>query len=156
MEDINPETFNEHIDNLNEQSNSMLNEFKKIYILSKMNPTNQEYEQQYSNMMDGLNQVRSKLSSMTTGVQTHIDELNQRMIVLNAEIQAEKKKNNELKKKLGIVEDKSNTSAELINDYVNIYDERYLRNWGMGIGIVLCIGMIGTIFKKQNITVLTI
>jgi len=146
-----PEQFNEKLDVLKGSVNLLLDEFKKIYIISKMHPANQEYQQQYANMVAGLDQLQSKLFSASNDVQVNIDNINKAMIALDIRIREERKKNRELKVKLGIISNKSNASSEMIDDYTQIYDERYLRNWALGLSTIICIMTIGSVFKKQGV-----
>jgi CII-binding regulator of phage lambda lysogenization HflD len=146
-----PEQFDEKLDVLNGSVNLLLDEFKKIYVISKMHPANQEYQQQYANMVAGLNQLQSKLFSASNDVQVNIDKINKAMMTLDNRIRKEREKNRELKLKLGIVENKSNASSEMIDNYKQIYDEQYLRNWALGLSTIICIMTIGSVFKKQGV-----
>jgi hypothetical protein len=148
---IKPEQFNEKLNTLNGSVNLLLDEFKKNYVISNMNPSNQEYQQQYSNIVAGLNELQSKLFTISNDVQVNIDKINKDMIALDIQISNEREKNKELKKKLGIIDNKNNAASEMINDYTKIYDERYLRNWALGLSTVICIMTIGSIFKKQGV-----
>ena len=148
-----PEQFNHKLDELNDTVHLLLDDFKKIYVISKMHPANQEYQQQYANMVSGLDQIQSKLFSTSNDVQVNIDKINKEMIKLDVEIKKEREKNKDLKKKLGIVENKSNAASELINDYTEIYDERYLRNWALGLSTLICIVTIGSLFNKQGVNI---
>jgi CII-binding regulator of phage lambda lysogenization HflD len=143
-----PETFYEKLNELNGKVDLILDEFKKVYVITKMNPSNEEYQQQYANMVAGINQIQSNLFSMSNDVQVNIDNINKAMLSLDIEIRRERKKNKELKRKLGIVENKTNVASDMINDYTQIYDERYLRNWALGLSTLICIMTIGSIFKK--------
>jgi CII-binding regulator of phage lambda lysogenization HflD len=146
-----PEQFNEKLGVLKGSVNLLLDEFKKIYVISKMHPANQEYQQQYANMVAGLNQLQSKLFTVSNDVQVNIDKINKAMIALDIHIRKEREKNRELKVKLGIIENKSNASSEMIDDYTQIYDERYLRNWALGLSTLICIMTIGSVFKNQGV-----
>ena len=81
-----PEQFDEKLDVLNGSVNLLLDEFKKIYVISKMHPANQEYQQQYANMVAGLNQLQSKLFSASNDVQVNIDKINKAMMTLDNRI----------------------------------------------------------------------
>jgi hypothetical protein len=146
-----PEQINEKLDVLNGSVKLLLDEFAKLYIITKMHPANEEYQQQYANMVSGLNQIQSKLFSASNDVQGNIDKVNKLMFQLDIEIKKEREKNKDLKRKLGIVENKSNASSEMIDDYTQIYDERYLRNWALGLSTLICIITIGTLFKNKGV-----
>jgi hypothetical protein len=146
-----PEKFNDKLDELNDTVHLLLDDFKKIYVISKMHPANQEYQQQYANMVSGLDQIQSKLFSTSNDVQVNIDKINKGMLKLDVEIKKEREKNRDLKRKLGIIENKSNASSEMINDYTQIYHQRYLRNWGLGLSTIIFIMTIGSVFKNQGV-----
>jgi hypothetical protein len=148
---IEPNKFNEQLNVLNNSVDLILDEFKKIYVITKMHPENEEYQQQYANIISGLNQLQSKLFTASNDVQVNVDKINKAMIELDIKIKKERENNRELKRKLGIVENKNNASSEMIDDYEQIYDERYLRNWALGLSALICIMSIGSIFKKQGV-----
>ena len=148
---VKPEYFNEKLNELNSSVNLLLDEFKKVFVLSNMHPANQEYQQQYANMIGGLNQIQSKLFSTSNDVQKNIDTLNKALLSLDIKIKNERNRNKELKVKLGIVENKTNAASEMIDDYTEIYQIRYLRNWALALSTLICIMTIGSIFKKQGV-----
>ena len=143
--------YKEKIDELDSGINLLLDEFKKIYVITKMHPTNEEYQTQYQNIINNLATVLSKLFSISNDVQINIDNLNKKLFEFDILIREERDKNKDLKKKLGIVENKSNAASEMISDYKDIYDKRYLRNWSLLLSSILCIVAIGTVFKKQGV-----
>jgi chromosome segregation ATPase len=146
-----PKKLNENLDVLNGSIGILLNEFKKAFVLSRMYPENQEVQQQFSNMENQMNTIRSKMFTTLNEVEVNIDELNKKLLKLNVEIKKERRQNMILKKKLGMLENESNAASEMINDYNLIYDERYLRNWALGLSTVICIATIGILFKKQEV-----
>ena len=63
-------------------------------------------------------------------------------------IRKEKKKNRELKLKLGIIEHKNSAASELIYDYKEMYESDYLRNWALFLSIVVVGLTISKTFKS--------
>ena len=143
--------YKEKIDELDSGINLLLDEFKKLYVITKMHPTNEEYQTQYQNIINNLATVLTKLFSVSNDVQINIDNLNKKLFEFDVLIREEREKNEKLKRKLGIVENKSNAASEMISDYKNIYDKRYLRNWSLLLSSILCMVAIGTLFKKQGV-----
>ena len=88
---------------------------------------------------------------MSNNVQINTDEINKKLFSLNTLIKQEKKRNLELKLKLGIVEDKNNASTELITDYKDIYLSDYLRNWGLFLSILVAVFTITKVFRPSHI-----
>lgn len=142
------EQYKEQIYQLDSGVYLLLNEFKKLYVITNMHPTNEEYQTQYQNVINSLAEILSKLFSVSNDVQVNIDNLNKKLFEFDILIRQEKDKNKELKRKLGIVENKSNAASEMISDYKDIYDKRYLRNWSLLLSSIVCLVAIGTIYKK--------
>lgn len=151
---INYEDPEEYMEQLNQLSGSIdlvLAEFSKIYLLYKMNPNNPEYQQQFNNIVFNINQIQSKLFSISNSVQVSIDEITQKLLEINILIDIEREKNIELKKKLGMIEDKNNSASEMIYNYKQMYNINYLRNWALFFSICLCVFTISKVYKKQGV-----
>lgn len=141
--------YSEQINSLNSMLHVLLNEFKNIYIISKMNSSNQEYSQQFSNIMSNINQFQEKLFNISNEIQENINDLNKQLVEMNISIQYNKKQNIELKKQLGLIENKNNSSEEMIKNYKDIYDYNYLRNWALCLSTLICLFSISKINKPQ-------
>jgi hypothetical protein len=74
---------------------------------------------------------------VSNDVDANIDNINKAFKTLDVLIANERRKNRELKRRLGIVETEANSSKEMIHDYNQMYDEDYLRNWGLFLSTVL-------------------
>lgn len=146
-----PEQYIEKLNQLNGSVNLILDEFKKIYVVSKMNPDIQEYQQQYANIISNINQIQSSLFTISNNVQANIDDISQKLKSLNLLIEKEKTTNKTLKKKLGIIEHNNNAATEMIYNYKQIYNMNYLRNWALFLSTVLCIVTIGKVYKSQTV-----
>lgn len=142
---------NKYIKQIEEYESSLnlsLDEFKKLYTITKMHPTNEEYQSLYQNAISNLSLILSKLFSLSNEIQTKTEKLNKDLFQFDSIIKTEKTKNIELKRKLGIVENKTNASSELIDDYKDIYESRYLRNWSLFLSSIFCIIAIKIVYKK--------
>jgi vacuolar-type H+-ATPase subunit I/STV1 len=140
--------YKEKINELDNVIDLLLIEFKKVYVIVKMHPTNEEYQTQYQNIVNNLASILSKLFSISNDIQLNIDKINKKLFEYDVLIRREREKNKELKKKLGIIENKSNAASEMIHDYKDIYDKGYLRNWSLLLSSIICILAIGNIYKK--------
>jgi chromosome segregation ATPase len=142
----------EYVTRLNELDNGidiLLDNFKHIYVTSKMHPDNEIYQQQYQMMINSLSELLSKLYSVSNELKINVNDLNNELLQINERIKEERKKNKELKKRLGIIEHESNAATEMISDFKNIYDYRYLRNFALFIGIFLCISTIKKTYMEK-------
>ena len=143
-----PQEYTDKLDELSGGVNLLLDEFKKIYIIAKMHPNNEDIQDRYQDMISNINQLQSKMFSVSNDVQVNINDINQKLLSLNVMIEKERNKNKELRKKLGMVEHKYNSASEMINDYKEIYDTKYLRNWALFLSTVICIFAISSVYKK--------
>ena len=145
---LNTEIYMNNINQLKDNSEFILDEFKKLYVINKMHPENEEYQYQYENVVSNINKISSTLFTTSNDIQLNINDLNKQLVELNISIEREKKHNIELKRKLGIVEHKNNSSTEMINDYKEIYNKYYLQNWSIILSTLLCIYTISIVYKK--------
>ena len=145
------ETYLNKLNELNGSVNLLLDEFKQVYVMYKMYPTNEEIQQHYQNMILNIEKIQSDLFSISNNVQVDINTINTLLLQLNTLIKKEKETNTEFKKQLGIVESTNNSAYEMINDYKEIYNIKYLRNWALILSTFLCIYTISIVFKKQGV-----
>ena len=149
--DINQENSNQYLEKIKiskERLVLILHEFKKIFVLSKMYPENEEYQQQFSNVSNSLKEILSNFFTLSNDIQINIDDISKKMIEIDILIHREREKNRELKKRLGIIEHENNAATEMISNYKEIYDMRYLRNWALGLSTLACIAAISMVYKK--------
>lgn len=143
-----PEEYINKLDELNGGIGLLLDEFKKIYIIAKMHPNNEDIQERYQDMISNINQLQAKLFSVSNDVQVNINDMNEKMLGFDVLIRREREKNKELRKKLGMIEHKNNSASEMISDYKEIYDIKYLRNWALFLSTIICIFAIGSVYKK--------
>jgi hypothetical protein len=134
---IKPEFFTERVKTLEQQLPPILDEFNTYFVLYNKTPNYPEYENMFNNIKQNLNSLGASLFMVSNDVDTNIDNLNKAFKALDILINRERKRNRELKRRLGIVETEVNSSKEMIHDYNQMYDEDYLRNWGLFLSTVV-------------------
>jgi hypothetical protein len=140
--------FRESLQTLQQQLPAILEDFKKYYVFYNKNPEYDDYRQMFENIKANLNKINSDLFVLSNEVSSNTDDLNTRLFELDALIEQEKQKNIELKQKLGIVENKTAVADEMITNFREIYESKYLRNWGL-FGCIIVGGLIiKNIYKK--------
>ena len=131
-----PELFTERVQTLQQQLPPILDDFNNYFVLYNKTPNYPEYENMFNNIKQNLNQLGASLFMVSNDVDTNIDNINKAFKTLDVLIANERRKNRELKRRLGIVETEANSSKEMIHDYNQMYDEDYLRNWGLFLSTV--------------------
>jgi hypothetical protein len=148
---VKSDTFKNKITELDGGIDVVLDEFKKLFVIVGMHPTNQEYQQQYQTTVNNLTRVMSQLFAVSNDIKTNLDDINKKLLEYDVLIKEEKKTNEKLKANLGIIENKNIASYEMITDYKDIYDKRYLRNWSLILSSIICLIAIGNVYKKQGV-----
>lgn len=145
---INPDNYTTQLNTYYNNINGILDDFQKTYVLAKMYPENEDYQLPFTNATDNLKSVLSKLFTLSNNIQSNIEVLNKDLLKYNHLIKEEKERNRKLRRKLGRLNNENNASIELIDDYKDIYNIRYLRNWSLLLSGVICIFFIKTYYKK--------
>ena len=143
-----PDSFREKIKILQQQLPSILDDFKKSYVLYNKNPEFDEYKNMFDNMKQNLEHLISEVFTTTNSNEASIEDINKKMKILNILITEEREKNRILKLKLGIVETKHDGSNIMINNYTDMYNNDYLKNWALFLGIIISCTILGIKFKK--------
>jgi chromosome segregation ATPase len=147
----NPEKFKQKLNVLQQQLPSILIDFKKYYVFYNKNPEYDEYQQMFENIKSNLNKVNSELFSLSNNIETSTDDLNKLLFTLDRIIKQEKRQNRVLKRRLGIIEHKNNAASEMIDDYEEIYESGYLRNWGLCLSIIIVGFVIKNVYKNPQV-----
>jgi len=146
----NPESYMTNLQTLQQQVPAILDEFQKAYLFYNKNPQNTGYQQTFENVKGNLNNVNSRLFMLSNDIQRNTDEINKKLFDLDVLIRKEKKRNNELTRKVDIVEHKYNASDEMITDYKQTYDIGYLKNWGLVLSIVVAGFAISKVYTHKS------
>jgi hypothetical protein len=134
---VSPEDLKQKLQTIQEKTPYLLEEFKNIFVLYNKNPEYADYQQMFANIKSNVNNITANLFEALNEAEINTNLLNERTLCLNTLIVQERNKNRILRKQNGMVEEKSNASSELIYDYKNMYEEGYLRNWGLIISIII-------------------
>ena len=132
-----PEMFTQRIETLKEQLPSILDDFNKFFVLYNTDPSYPEYGTMFNNIKQHLNSLSASLFVVSNDVDANTDEISKAFKTLDILITIERKKNRELRRKLGIIEDENNNSKELIDNYNDIYNTDYLRNWALFLSTIV-------------------
>jgi len=146
-----PAGFASKLNNLNETMPLLLDEFQKAYVFYNMAPASEEYKNFYYNARNNVISTNTQLFMTTNDIQKNIETINKDLIILNKNIQKQKKINEKLKKELSSVDSNMDSSKQRINEYTEMYRSKYLSNITVFIGIVIGIFACKKIFTVKNI-----
>ena len=132
-----PELFKEKVQTLQEQLPPILDDFNKYFVLYHTDPNYPEFETTFNNIKQNLNTMGASLFMVSNNVDVSIENINKKFKALDILITKERRKNRELRRRLGIIDDQNNSSKELIDNYNEMYDTDYLRNWGLFLSTIV-------------------
>jgi len=144
-----PELFTEKVQTLQEQLPAILDDFNKYFVLYNTDPNYPEFETTFNNIKQNLNTMGASLFMVSNNVEVNIENINKTFKLLDILITKERIKNRELRRRLGILDDKNNSSKELIDNYNEMYDTDYLRNWGLFLSSIVVGVSISKMFTSQ-------
>lgn len=147
---VNPDEMKQKLQTIKEKAPYILAEFKNAYVAYNKNPEYPDYQQMFANIQANVTNINSQLFTALNEAEMNTDELNKKMICLNTLIVQERNKNRILKKRAGIIDKKNNAASEQIYDYTRIYEEGYLRNWGLIISIIIVGFAVKNIYGNVN------
>jgi hypothetical protein len=140
------------IKTLQEKLPAILDDFKKYYVFFNKNPTYNEYQTIYANLTNNINSIFNELSSIANDVITNSQNLGDDLLKINTLIEAEKTKFNKLKSIESSINNEYNGSKKMIDEYKQIYNENYIKNVLMFIGIIISGTALVKVFSNKNIT----
>ena len=112
--------FTQKLQTMQSQLPPILADFQNAYVLYNTDQNNQEYKQSFENIKNNLNSLNSQLFTVSNTVQSDIDKINSKLFALDFLIKKERVRNKSLKRKLGIIEHKSNATSEMILNYKKV------------------------------------
>jgi len=133
---VDAEQFSQQLETLKQQTPAILDDFEKYYVFYNMIPTNNEYQQMFENIKKNLDSINTKMFILSNDVESETDKINKKLISLDSLIKKEKVKNKELKIKLGVIQEKETSADIMINNYKEMYDISYLKNWALFLSII--------------------
>lgn len=142
--------FNEKINTIKSQFFSALDDFKKYYVYYNKNPEVNEFQNYYVNSKGQLQTMSRDLLLTTNNIDKNIETLDKNMASTSVQLDDEKKLNKEMMGLISNLENTKNGSEILIDDSKTKYNEQYLKNWELGIGIIFVSLLLGRLFKNNT------
>lgn len=116
---------------------SVLDDFKKYYVFYNKNPTYTEYQTMLENLKSDLNSMNSELFKISNSVEKNINSISTKFAELNKLIRKEKATNHRLTPIYKGVKQTFTGSKIMIDEYKQIYNEKFMNNCFILIGIIV-------------------
>jgi len=133
-----------------EQLVPALDDYKNASINYYRNTENAEYSNIFNNYSANINKIKKDVFETLNKISSDNSILNSKIEILNKSLDNEKIKNKNLQYYLNNLEGQGNGSAILINNSKEIYNEQYISNWDMFIGILIISGFLISVFRKSK------
>ena len=140
------------IETIQDKLPSVLDDFKKYYVFYNKNPTYTEYQTILENLKTDLNSMNSELFKISNNVEQNINSISTKFAELNKLIQKEKARNNRLMSMYKGVKQTFTGSKIMIDEYKQIYNEKFMNNCFILIGIIVNGIVLAKIFASKGNT----
>lgn len=144
--------FTDKLNSIKSQATAILAEYIKNYKdCCDNNPTTYTSvcTSVFESIKGNLEEVGTKFFTLSNDIQKNIDLINTKYVELNELIKVEKQTNEKLKDKLGMVKNQNNASNEMIQNYTQLYNLDYLKNWGLFLSILIAALTIKKVFVQK-------
>jgi predicted DNA-binding ArsR family transcriptional regulator len=128
--------FEQQIEKVQSQYPSILEDFKKYYVLHNSDPKNSEYKNYYNNANYQLTETLNNLTDITKQIVDSTNRVNLHFQKIDGKITEEREINAFLKDIYGNVEGKLGVTTQLIDNYKELYKREYRKTILLGIGII--------------------
>ena len=138
------------INAIEEKIQPILDDYMKYYIFYNTNPNYEEYQRMYEDLKNNLLSINNELLYITKDTNNEIVDINDSLFKLNKMIESEKTKNKKLKSVQSDINNNYNSSEIMITEYKKKYNEAYLRNVLIILGIFISVITLVNVFTKIN------
>ena len=129
--------YKNQLNNLVQQMPSVLDDFQQYYVFTNTTPSSVEYQNMYQNILNNISSINTQVFTITNEIDKNTQTMNSELKKFNEQIKEGKKENRFLKKKLGLTDNRIDDSEQLIEDYKEMYNLTYLKNFNKIIGIII-------------------
>ena len=136
-ENINQIDYSTKLKDLQDTLPGILDDFKKYYVFYHKNPDYSEYQSNFENAKNNLNDNITKIFKLSTQVNSSTQNINSKLQHINHNIEKNKEIYSKLKYRVMHLKNSRDTSDILIDEYVTIYNIYYLKNAAIFLGILL-------------------
>jgi hypothetical protein len=119
-----------------EQFYPLLDDFKKYYVFYNKNPEYDEYKNMYETVESQIQNSFSSLSNIEKQINGYIQTNNDLVKNINSQIYIEETQNNKYIHSNKSLFGMNYGSEEMMNNYKEIYRQKFIQNVGMFVGIL--------------------
>lgn len=145
-----PTEFTQILSTFQERLPSMMDDFQKYYVFFNKNPEFTEYQQSFDNIKNNLQTLFTELFSTNQRLEVTNQRVNAGLNDIAEKIEREKRKNRRLQRILDRIEGKHGTADERLNDFEDLYNFYYMRNFALLTGIVMSGVIISKVFRVSK------
>jgi hypothetical protein len=132
---------------IKEQFFSVLDDFKKNYILYKKNPDYSEYENAYNENKSQLQGLQKTMFSINNSIQSSTEKISDVKSSLELKLEGLKEQIDNLEIITASLGQNGDSSEVMKDDFVILYNYQYLQNFCLFIGCVIVVILFGALFK---------
>jgi hypothetical protein len=135
---------------LKTQFKSVLDDFNKYYVYYNKNPEVDEFQKNYLNSKNQLQNILKELFNLSDNVTKETEDLNKVIEQTNRKITIEKILNKKLNNMVTGLTSTNASSQVLIDDSKEEYNNQYMMLWEMILGLLLVGGILAYKFQSKE------
>lgn len=143
----------EKINGIKNRFQMILEDFKKYYIYYNKNPEVDEFQQNFFNSKSQLQNTFKEINDLGQKIKNQIKDTDVQLSMISKHIHQEKLLNNKLTNVVGNLQSTNNSSKVLIDNSKEQYNDQYIKNWEMIIGILLITSVLSYRFESRDFIV---
>lgn len=141
------EKYNNEIKDLKQSFMNALDQYKDAYVISKMNPDDENYNSNYEAKKDELERILLKMTALRSTLESNIENISNIIFELENKTISEKNEINKISEKVSDLNDSKMGSKTFASDLNTLTGKQRLENKGMVVGIIM-LGVIILGFHK--------
>jgi hypothetical protein len=145
----------EKMSNLKTSFFSVLDDFKKHYVMYHKNPDYDEYERVYSENKNQLQMLQKDMFNINNSIQASTESISNVKSKIEKELEENKEKLSDLENIMGSLSQNNDGSGIMKDDFVILYNLQYLQNICIFLGVLTIVILFSVLFKDQISTVAT-
>jgi len=148
---VQPDNLQNKVSTVINKLTPILDDYKKNYIIYNKNLTSSEYQRIYNNAQSNLNSINTDLLSISNQLNENFGKINDYLSKLNTSIEEEKSKNLKLNNLQGTINNNYNNSKTMIDEYKQFYNDHYMKNVLMVLGIFISGATLIKVFTNRTV-----
>ncbi len=143
----------EKINGIKNRFQMILEDFKKYYVYYNKNPEVDEFQRNFFQSKSQLQNTIKEINDLSQKIKKEIKQTDIELSIISKKIEQEKILNNKLNGIVGNLKSTNNSSQALIDNSKEEYNDQYIKNWEIILGLFLITSVLSYRFESRDFIV---